>query len=45
MTHEIIVNHMNGTIEVFNEKYKIDKEEFVGAMFVIKIPLGISNYK
>ena len=45
MTHEIIVNHMNGTIEAFNEKYKIDKEEFVGAMFVIKIPLDISNYK
>jgi hypothetical protein len=26
MTHEIIANHMNGTIETFNEKYKIDKE-------------------
>jgi signal transduction histidine kinase len=39
MCEEIIVKHIKGTLKVFNEKYKYNEEEFIGAVFEIIIPL------
>ena len=39
MCQEIIVKHINGTIQAFNEKYEYKNKKFVGARFEIVIPL------
>jgi signal transduction histidine kinase len=41
MTKEIIENHMKGNIKVENKKFKIDNEEYFGAMFKITIPIKL----
>ena len=39
MTEEIIVKHMYGTIEVKNEIFEHNRQEYTGANFVIRIPV------
>ncbi len=39
MTRQIIVDHMNGSIEVLNSRFTYKDKEFVGAEFVITLPL------
>jgi signal transduction histidine kinase len=38
MTYRLIVEGMKGTIEVRNEKYFFEDQEYIGARFEIKIP-------
>jgi signal transduction histidine kinase len=40
MTRQIIVDHMKGEIEVHNSKYKYNEKEYLGAEFVITLPLA-----
>jgi len=39
MTHGIITKHLNGTIEVSNERFEYKGREYKGASFKIKIPV------
>ncbi|MCB9097056.1 MAG: HAMP domain-containing histidine kinase [Arcobacter sp.] len=39
MCEEIIIKHIKGKIEVSNEKYTYNNNEFVGALFKITVPL------
>ncbi|WP_072680001.1 ABC transporter substrate-binding protein [Arcobacter sp. LA11] len=39
MTHQIIENHMRGSILVENNTYDYEKEKLTGAEFIIKLPL------
>ena len=39
MTYNLIVDGMNGTIEVTNETYTYQNKEYTGAVFIIKLPL------
>lgn len=39
MTQQIIKQNIQGSIEVQNETYKFNNEEFTGASFIIQIPL------
>ncbi|QKF65906.1 Cache sensor-containing signal transduction histidine kinase [Arcobacter venerupis] len=39
MSQEIIVKHINGTIEVSNEKYTYNDKELKGALFKITVPI------
>ncbi|MEA1914196.1 MAG: transporter substrate-binding domain-containing protein, partial [Campylobacterota bacterium] len=43
MTQEIIVKHMNGTIEVSNEKFEYKSKQYNGANFKVSIPLEQLN--
>jgi len=38
MSYEIIIKHMNGSIEVLNEKIQYKQNEYIGANFKITIP-------
>jgi len=38
MTEEIIVKHMKGSIEVKNETFEYNNQEYTGANFIIKLP-------
>lgn len=40
MCEEIIMKHIKGKIEVSNEKYTYNNNEFVGALFKITVPLS-----
>lgn len=40
MSYNLIVNHMKGTLEVFNKEYEFNGKEYKGAEFVIKLPLS-----
>ncbi len=40
MTKEIIEKHMNGTIEVKNTSYNYENRDYIGANFIIKVPLN-----
>jgi len=40
MSQEIIVRHMNGTLEVKNDNFEYNQKEYTGAVFSIKIPLS-----
>ena len=39
MCQEIIVKHIEGTIQVSNEIYEYENEEFIGAKFEITLAL------
>jgi two-component system, NtrC family, C4-dicarboxylate transport sensor histidine kinase DctB len=39
MSQEIIVKHIKGTIEVFNEEYTYNDKELKGALFKLSIPI------
>lgn len=39
MSKEIIDKHMNGSLSVENQKYTFDGIEYIGAKFIIKLPL------
>ncbi|MEA3353009.1 MAG: ABC transporter substrate binding protein [Campylobacterota bacterium] len=39
MSYNLIVNHMKGSIDVFNHKYEFKDQKYKGAEFVIMIPL------
>jgi len=39
MTYRLIVERMNGTILVSNEKFNIEENNYYGALFIIKLPL------
>lgn len=39
MTHQIIVDHMKGSLDVKNSILEINKESFYGCTFMIKFPL------
>ncbi len=41
MAREIIVKHMNGTIEVENEHFIYNKIKYTGAKFYLKIPIEL----
>ncbi len=38
MTHQIIVDHMKGSLEVKNSILEVDKESYFGCNFIIKFP-------
>jgi len=40
MTYNLIVDGMDGTIEVHNVKFKHDSQEYTGAEFVISLPMS-----
>ncbi|MEA3290630.1 MAG: ABC transporter substrate binding protein [Campylobacterota bacterium] len=40
MSYNLIVNHMQGTIEVFNHKYEYKDKKYKGAEFIITLPLS-----
>ena len=40
MTHQIITDGLHGTITVLNEKYNYNGEEYLGAKFIITLPIG-----
>ncbi len=40
MTYNLIVDGMNGTIEVINEKYSYNDQSYTGAKFTIMLPLS-----
>ena len=40
MTYSLIVNGMGGTIEVDNKKYEYNGQQYIGAEFLIKIPMS-----
>ena len=40
MTYDLIVNGMGGTVEANNVEFKYDDKEYVGAEFVISLPLS-----
>ncbi len=39
MTHQIICNSMNGTIEVHNDTFTFNDKEYTGAEFIIKLKI------
>ncbi len=39
MSYNLVVNHMKGTIEAFNDKYQYNGKEYKGAKFEIILPL------
>ena len=39
MSYNLIVNHMKGSIEVYNEKYEFNDNSYSGAKFVIALPV------
>ena len=39
MSYNLVVNHMKGTIEAFNDKYRYNGKEYKGAKFEIILPL------
>ena len=39
MTEEIIVRHLKGTIEIRNDEFTYEDSSYIGAEFIIKIPL------
>jgi hypothetical protein len=39
MTYNLIVNGMDGKIEVENTKYEYEGKEYKGAMFTITLPI------
>lgn len=39
MTQEILVNHMNGTIQCKNDSFTLDEKEYFGAQFILSIPI------
>lgn len=41
MTHQMVVDHMNGKIEVENKKFIFEGEEYFGANFKIIIPFAV----
>jgi len=43
MTHQMIKNHMKGSIEVENKSFEYFKKQYCGANFKITIPLDISQ--
>ena len=42
MTYNLIVEGMNGTIEANNLKYEYEGKEYIGAEFIIKLPMNNS---
>jgi hypothetical protein len=40
MCAEIIVKHIKGEIEVKNVNFEYDNHQYIGAEFIIKIPLS-----
>ncbi|MEA3513210.1 MAG: ATP-binding protein [Campylobacterota bacterium] len=38
MTYNLINNHLDGRIEVFNEEFKYNNKDYKGASFIIKVP-------
>jgi signal transduction histidine kinase len=40
MTQEILVNHMNGSIQCCNASFLIDEKEYFGAQFKLSIPIA-----
>lgn len=40
MSKDIINNHMNGNLSVENEKYTFEGIEYIGAKFIIKLPIS-----
>ncbi|WP_171012920.1 PAS domain S-box protein [Arcobacter arenosus] len=40
MSKDIIDNHMNGNLSVENEKYTFEGTEYIGAKFIIKLPIS-----
>ncbi len=40
MSKDIIDNHMNGNLSVENEKYTFEGIEYIGAKFIIKLPIS-----
>ncbi|WP_419770062.1 MAG: cache domain-containing protein [Candidatus Marinarcus sp.] len=45
MSYEIITKHMNGTIVVHNNHFTYENEDFLGAQFIISIPLDKDQKK
>jgi|GEM_PF-3326314 len=45
MTHQMVVDHMLGTIEVINQAFEYLGEKYKGANFKVIIPLDISQSK
>ena len=39
MSEEIITKHMDGVLEVENTSYEFEGENFIGALFIITMPL------
>lgn len=40
---EILSKHLNGTIKVLNKSYSYNEKKYVGAEFIIKVPINIQN--
>ncbi len=45
MTHQMVVDHMNGEIQVSNQHFIYEAKEYMGANFKVIVPLDISQSK
>jgi len=43
MTQEIIVKHMHGKLNVKNNNFTIENQEYTGALFTIQIPISLDE--